>query len=137
MEQSTNKKQVEVAVSYELVNTRTVELTLPKGALYFSKNDEGRFFPRGLVLFAIIPKYENSDRAYFLIEVSSNKQEFTDFVPLEDCRSSSWLKSTGLRKQAFDIFKAPSLLGDFVPVSKEYFESRSIELLTDYRRYGK
>ena len=125
------KKEIEITVDYEKVITSKKELDLPEVSKYYLMNDDGRFFPRGVVLFAIIPNYDNNPSySYTLIEVERNKQNYDDFVPTKDCRQKEWLKESGLRKTAFNIITKQSC--EFKEISEKEFKVKRIELLNNY-----
>ncbi len=126
------KTKLKVAVNLQIVNTREREIDLPEATKYYSRIDDGRFFPRGLVLFAIILKIKDNPGTYHLVEVERNKQNFTDFVPKDDCQSNSWVNnSDSLRKTAFDIFTGT--LHGFQEITQEEFETKRLELLNHFQ----
>lgn len=125
------EKELEVAVSYEKVNKTNRKVNLPEVAKYYVKNDDGNFFPRGIILFAIIPNYQdNPTYSYTLIEVERNKQDYNDFVPTKDCKQQYWL-SGGIRKTAFDIITRDEY--SFKEITQEEFENKRIELLNLFK----
>lgn len=110
-----------------------LEVELPTVEKYYSANDDGIFFARGLVLFAIIPRYKNSPaNNYMIYEVESGNQKSTDFVPTKDCRSDYWLKeSNTIRNTAFNIITGKKNYDlEFKEISKEDFLSKREELLS-------
>ncbi len=123
--------KIQIATDYERVVTRERDIDLPTEDGYYRKVDDGRFFPVGVQLFAILTKYANS---YRLVYVESNKQDFNDFVPLDDCRSEFWPKTSGLRKKAFDIFLSPLYFDGWTKITKEEFDEERIKLLNNYQR---
>lgn len=130
------KKELTIAVSYEMVKTTVREIELSETPRFFSKNDDGNFFPRGLILFAILPKYEsNPTQAYTLVQVEENKQEYNDFVPTDDLKQKYWLSESGVRKVAFEIFSAPKYLDGWTEISKEEFDEKRVQLLNKYQQY--
>lgn len=128
------EKEIEVAVNYERVVSKKINVDLPETEKYYAKNDDGNFFPRGVVLFAIIPMYkENPTSSYTLIEVEASKQNCTDFVPTKDCRQTYWLSDTsGIRRTAFNIITKADY--EFKEITKEQFDKKRIELLNDYQQ---
>lgn len=125
-------EKIEIAVSIEYATKRTIEINLPSKAIFFEKKDEGIFFPRGLILFAIIPKFTNKSGSYIILEIEQGKQNYNDFIPSTDCKDSYWLKTTGLRKQAFELMI--NNLGDFKEITKEIFEIKRATLLNFYQK---
>lgn len=128
------KKEIEIAVGREVINSIKREIDFPEVAKYYAKTEEGRFFPRGLILFAIVPKYPNSINTYLLVQVQRGKQDYNDFEPSGDCKQAYWLKEEGVRKQAFDIITNPNGLDGFKEISEEEFETQRAELLDVYKR---
>lgn len=128
-------KELEIAVNRTQLNTIKKEVELPESDKYYSKTDDGRFFPEGLILFAVLLKHPNSVTSYTLIRVTRNKQEYNDFVPTKDCRQDYWLNnSCSLRKQAFDLWTDPIGCKDgFKEITKEEFEKQRMELLNKYQ----
>ncbi len=126
------KKLIEIAVTSEKVIKRGFEIDLPETSKYYKKEDSGRFFPRGLMLFAIITRYPCS---YILVYVERNKQDFNDFKPLDDCRSDYWLKDFGIRKTAFEIINSPISKDGWEEISIEQFNEERILLLNNYQSY--
>lgn len=126
------EKELEAAVSYEKVVSSKKKADLPEVAKYYSKNDDGRFFARGIVLFAILPKYENNPtHSYTLVEVERNKQDYNDFVPTDDCKQKYWLSESGVRKTAFDIMTKSDY--EFKEITAEEFEAKRMELLNHFK----
>ena len=128
------EKELEVAVGYEKVVSSKKKVDLPEVAKYYSKNDDGKFFARGIILFAILPKYKNNPtNSYTLIEVEINKQNYNDFVPTDDCKQKYWLTESGLRKTAFDIVTKSDY--EFKEITAEEFEVKRIKLLNHFKAY--
>lgn len=125
------KKELEIAVNTKEIILSKIKLELPEFPKYYSKNDDGRIFPRGLVLFAIIPKFPKNTNTYLLIEVERNKQSFNDFVPTSDCKDATWLKETGLRKIAFDLILKKDF--EFEEITEDFFEFHRQKLLNVYK----
>lgn len=112
-------------VTMEKKVTKEVELELPKKSLFFKRNDDGNFFPRGLILFAITVKYSHT---FLLFEVERGKQFYTDFVPTKDCRQEYWLTDTNsIRRTALKLIMGE--LEDFEEIEKEEFLTLRTELL--------
>jgi hypothetical protein len=77
------EKIIKVATNRKVITVDTKETTvnLPEVNTFYSKNDEGRLFNRGLVLFAMIPRYKtNPTNSYTLVEIERNKQDYNDWV---------------------------------------------------------
>ncbi len=129
------KKEIEIAISRTQINKVTREIDLPDNTMYFSKNDDGNFFPRGLILFAIIPDTIGNYNSYTLIQVERNKQDSNDFVPSDDCKSEYWLNHSGIRKQAFEIITNPIYHDGFKEITAEEFNTKRIELLNEYQKH--
>ena len=128
------KIQLEIAVNRTQVNTIKQEVELPESDKYYTKCDDGKFFPEGLILFAIIQKYPNSTTTYTLVRVTRNKQEYNDFVPTKDCRQDYWLNnSCNLRKQAFQIWTNPTSLDGFKEITQKEFEEERVKLINKYQ----
>lgn len=126
------EKEIEVAANYEKVVSSKVKVDLPEAAKYYSKNDDSRFFGRGIVLFAILPNYENTPtHSYTLIEVERNKQNYNDFIPTTDCKNIHWLSESGIRKTAFDIMTKSDY--KFKEITHEEFETKRMELLDRFK----
>lgn len=125
------KTTIEIAVSKTVVKTETRGIDFPEVEKYYRKHDGGNFFPRGIVLFAIIPIYPGKTAAYHVVEVERNKQDFNDFWPSKDCRQEYWLSSS-IRKTAFDIITKSD--HEFKEITKEEFEAQRIELLNQYKK---
>lgn len=111
-----------------------VEAELPETEKYFMKNDDGRVFPRGIILFAFIPKYGNAGK-YRLYEVERHKQDFNDFEVENDLRHDA---VKGIRETALHILlghKHPHYYSHisahgFSEITKEEFTKKRDELLT-------
>jgi len=127
------KKVIEVAVNYKTVTTEKKNVNLPTTKKFYERNDDGVFFPRGLILFAIIPKHENSTDTYLLVEVERGKQDYNDFVPTKDCRQDYWLSDKGskIRHTALEIFTNDFHL--FKEITEKEFEEKRIKLLDVYK----
>ena len=126
------KKTIDITVSETITNTITRELDLPELAKYYSKNDNGRFDPQGVVLFAIIPKYEkNPTHVYNLVEVKRNKQDYNDFEPHDDCKQSFWLKGGTIRHTALDILNNRSF-DNWKEITADEFNALKEPLLNRY-----
>lgn len=124
------KKTIEIAVSQTKINKIEQEIDLPEIPKYYSWKDDGRFFPRGLVLFAIIP-YDEKTPYYTLVEVERNKQDCTDFRPTSDCKVEYWISNPNqLRKLAFNIITNKEW--DFKECTKEYFDKERLRLLNSF-----
>ena len=123
------KKTIQLAINIKQVVTAEKEVDLPETAKYFKKNANGRVFARGVVLFAIIPKYEkNPTHSYLLYEIERNIQNFTDFNPAADCKSLYWLNESGLRKTAFEIMSKTDF--EFEEITHEEFKRKRAILLS-------
>jgi len=127
------KKIIQIAVSETTVTVNRIEkeIDLPETSKYYQWYDDGRFFPRGIVLFAILPYFEGKAGSYSLLEVERNKQDYNDFVPHDDCSRDYWRKTEGIRKTAFDILTGKNQ--DFKEITKEEFDSKRMELLNNYQ----
>lgn len=123
-------REIEVAVSKTVVTTKTVTVDLPETDTYYAWNDDDLFFSEGLVLFAILLKYEKSSN-YYLVQISRNKQDFTDFHPT-DCKDNYFLDYKGLRNRALDILTKKN--DDFKPITKEEFDHKRFELLNEFKK---
>ena len=130
METFNMKEKIKIAVNYKVVNSEEQEIDFPGVSKYYSKNDIGRFFPQGEVLFGILVKHPESPW-FTLIKVTRNKQEFTDFQPKSDCNNVYWLSESGLRKEAFEIL-TPSF-SEYKEITEEEFNIRREKLLNDYK----
>jgi len=124
------KRKIKVAVNTEKLITSEKEIDFPDIETYYKMFDDGKFFPEGLILFAFIPKSEGS-KNYSLIEVKQNKQDYNDWHPDDDCNSDFWLKTFGVRKQAFKILTEN--YGDWSKITKEEFEESRMKLLNHYK----
>ena len=113
------KITIEKATHKTTIHRTTVEINAPDKAMYYEWNDDGIFFAEGLILFAIIPRYKDSV-IYNLIQVSSNKQNYTDFHPTTDCKDEYFLDHKGLRNRALDILT--NINTPFKEISKETFD---------------
>ncbi len=127
------KKTIKIAVNQTIVNRIEKEIDLPETAKYFLKNDDGNFFPRGIILFAIIPKYDGIAGKYILLEVEANKQDFNDFIPSEDCGSEFWIKDGSIRHTALDLLMGKEY--QFNEITKEEFDTKRMELLNSYQSW--
>lgn len=130
------KKIIKIAVNQTVVNHVEKEIDFPETEKYYSKIDNGRICPRGIILFAIIPYKNRSNPSYTLLEIERNKQDYTDFIPQDDCRQEYWIKNFGLRKTALQII-TNSIEPGFMPhgfteISKEEFNDKRMELLNNY-----
>ena len=125
------KKKLIIAVNKTQVDRVEREVELPETAKYYSKNDDGNFFPRGLILFAIIPYREGSTH-YTVLEIERNKQSYTDFVPTSDCKGEFFL-SNNLRTTALALIEK-SKFDDFVEITKEEFDTKRIGLINYYQQ---
>ena len=121
--------KIEKAISKTVVNTTTIEINLPDNPVYYSYDDNGRFFPEGLILFAIIPKYENAN-VYYIYKIINGCQYFTDFHP-SDCKDEYFLDYKDLRHKALDILT--NINTEFKEISKELFDNKRMELLNYYK----
>lgn len=121
------KTQIEVAVNWTTVNRINKEVELPTETKYYTTEDNSRFFGRGTILFAII--CTTSPYAFYLIEVTRNTQSYDDFRPKSDCRSSEWIKHSGLRNVAFDIITQEGDSYLFKEISEADFFQKRGELL--------
>ena len=82
---------------------KEIELEYPTEHKFYKRNDDGRFFARGLVLFGITIKYSTT---FLLFEIERGKQFYTDFVPTKDCRQDYWLTDENdIRRTAFKIMQ--------------------------------
>ena len=123
------KRTISIATNKTVVTTYEKEVDFPDNAVYYAYNDNGIFFAEGLILFAIIPRYEGADN-YTLLQVRRNKQEYIDFYP-SDCNSDHFLDYKGLRNKALDILVGKN--NDFKPITEEEFNTKRIELLNSYQ----
>ncbi len=124
-----NKTEIIVNVNVERVKvtTETVSVELPTESKFYMMNDDGNFFPRGIVLFAILIKHKSN---FMLYEVENGKQFSTDFVPTSDCKSEYWMKdSNSIRRTAFDIMRGKNY--EFKEITKEDFLSKRTLLLDE------
>jgi hypothetical protein len=114
-------KQSRKTVQEEI--TVMVEVDTPTSPKYYRMVDNGNFFPRGVVLFAILPKYKGTENNYMLYEIESGNQKSTDFVLTKDCRQPEWLEtSEAIRRTALAI-----LMGE----RKDFEEINSITFLRE------
>lgn len=115
----TAKKVIEEAV------LETVNLEYPTTHKYYRMVDDGRFFARGVILFAIVVK---SPSTFLLFEVERGKQFYTDFMPSKDCKQDDFIKSeSDIRRKALKI-----MLGEmtvFREISESDFLAERIDLL--------
>ena len=124
-------KKIKVAVSKTEIESKMFSIDLPEVAKYYIGNDDSNFFGRGTILLAIIPKFEsNPTNTYTLVQIESNKQDCTDFVPHDDCSSEYWLKAIGIRKVAFNILTRNT--DGFVETNETDFNKTRNELLNQY-----
>lgn len=124
------KVELEVAVNTTIINKKTIQVDLPEKPIFFYKNDGGNFFPRGLILFAIIPRYEdNPTHSYMIYEIERNKQNSNDFVPTADCKSEYFLKG-GIRRTAYEIITNKSKYFDWKEITEGAFLTIREDLLT-------
>jgi len=127
------KKSIDIAVSTTQINVQTKEIDFPECTKYYSKNDDGKFFAEGLILFAIIQKYPDSIQTYNLVRVTRNKQEFNDFCPAKDCKQDYWLKDgSSLRKEALKIISEQKYSHGFTEITKEEFDKSRLELINAF-----
>lgn len=125
------KQTIKIAVSVTNVNTEEREVEVLTEEKYFQRFDEGRFFPRGEILFAIIPRSKTTGW-YTIMQVERNKQDYNDFVPSKDCRQEYWLgDGEQLRKTAFDLIQGKEY--GWTEMTKELFEERRNDLLNKYK----
>jgi hypothetical protein len=123
------KQQIKIAANRTVINHIEKEIDFPETSKYYSKIDDSRFFGRGTILFAIIPRAKNR---FLLIQVESSKQDYNDFVPSDDCQKEYWLQSTGsIRHQALNIMSNPKY--GFTEMTEKDFEEARIELLNNYK----
>jgi len=90
-------------------------------------DDNGNFFPRGTVLFAILIKYSTT---FMIYQIERGQQLSTDFVPTKDCRQDSWITSDGdtsIRRTALSLLIGDNT--DFREITKEEFIDTRNELL--------
>lgn len=121
---------MKVAVSYEKVVQEEQELDLPEIKKFYGRTDDGNFFPRGRCLFAILPRYKtNPTHSYMLIHVERNKQDSTDFVPIDDLKG----KIDGLRKEAYDLFHGTNWLKRWEEITEEQFDTEREKLINNYK----
>lgn len=107
--------------------TKEIELELPTKSLFFKMNDDGNFFPRGIILFAITVKYSNT---FLLFEIERGKQFYTDFVPSKDCKQDYWLSdSNSIRRTALKLMMGK--LGAFSAIEKDEFLRLRTDLLDE------
>lgn len=125
------KKTIKLYHNKVRVETIDKEIDLPEVAKYYSRNDEGKWFPRGLILFAIIPDYPPAVKSYTLVQVERNKQDYNDFHPAEDCYSEFWKKES-LRGTALDIIMN-EWSNEFEEITEEEFNIKREELLNKWR----
>lgn len=102
------KVTIKETVDVTKVNTREVEVDLPESAVYLGK---GMHYPYSSELFAIVPQKDGSPHNYNIVKVTSNRQEYNDFVPTDDCDSEFWMKES-LRRDALKIIKELDKLRD-------------------------
>ena len=127
MEQQDERREVEVACDLTRVTTRKMAINFPTVPKFYKRLDDGRMFPRGLVLFAIVPRGEKSLN---LFEVEGGKQDFTDFIPQDDCKREYWLKTHGLRKTAFELMTMTfTEYSEWQPISMEEFRTERDKML--------
>lgn len=124
------KQIIKIATNKTIVTTYEKEVDFPDGAAYYSWVDDGCFFAEGLILFALIPRYEGAHN-YNLIQVSRNKQEYTDFHP-SDCKDDYFLDYKGLRNRALDILTGKEY--HFKPITENEFNIHRMELLNYYQK---
>ena len=129
------KKVIEITVNKTTVNTISKEIDFPETPKYYRKEEDGKFFPRGVVLFAIIPKYIDKPTCFILVEVTRDNQKCTDFHPTKDCRQENWISEGGLRKQALEIITDYDLYdNEFTEITEEAFEEERNLLLNCYQK---
>lgn len=125
------KTEIEVAISVMKIISKIVEVELPTEPKYYAWTDVGTFFPRGLILFAIIPQFKGKSGSYLVVQVERGKQDYTDFVPTTDCKQKEWMENSSVRKTAFEIITGNNY--DFQLIEEAEFESKRIELLNAYK----
>jgi hypothetical protein len=112
----------------EEVVKETINLEYPTEHKFYKTVDNGAFFARGLILFAILIKHRNS---FLLFEITKGKQYYTDFVPSKDCRQDYWLTDTNdIRRNALDIMMNKSTV--YEEISKEEFFKERDNLLNEH-----
>jgi hypothetical protein len=119
--------EIEVITHTEkvIVTKETVSIELPTESKFYKMQDDGAWFARGTVLFAIIVKHKTT---FMLYEIEEGKQFYTDFVPTKDCRQDYWLTdSNSIRRTAFDIMYGKNT--EYTEMTKEEFLSKRSELL--------
>src|ERR1035437_5040882 len=117
------KEIIRIATNKTIVTTYEKEVDFPDEAVYYAWTDNGCFFAEGLILFAFIPRYKGAHN-YNLIQVSRNKQEYTDFHP-SDCKDDYFLDYKGLRNRALDILTGKEY--NFKLITKEEFDTKRTE----------
>lgn len=111
-------QKVRKTVEEQVLNE--VELEFPTEHRFYKRNDDGNFFPRGLVLFGIKVKYS---KTFLLFEIERGRQFYTDFVPTKDCRQDYWLEDDNtIRRTALKI-----MLGQY-SAFEEITEQEFLEL---------
>lgn len=108
---------------------KSIEIDIPQTAKYYHWYDDSRFFGRGDVIFAIIPKFTHT---MLLVEVERGEQKYNDFRPESDCRT--WIDESGtVRHTALEIMSGKS--SDFKEITKGEFDEKRIVLLDVYKEY--
>lgn len=131
------KKKITIATSTEKVITTEIEIDFRTTPAYYKHNDDGRFFPRGLVVLAILPKQFTDIPRYTLLEISKGIQQYTDFIPMKDCRGEEWLKEDGLREKALKLMMGNYYKGEYFEISRDEFEYYRTKLLDFYKEVEK
>jgi hypothetical protein len=128
------KHTIKVLTERKVVKTEAVTeeiiINIPETPQYYSWFDYSRFFKRGLVLFAILPKFSHT---VIIVQVERGKQEYNDFRPGSDCNSDYWGKGDDIRQTALSIMRGKN--NDFEPISKESFDTSREALLDIYKEY--
>ena len=118
-------KKVRKTVTEEV--REKIDVEYPTENRFYRMEDDGNFFPRGTVLFAILIKHSTS---FMLYEIERGQQLSTDFVPTKDCRQDSWIAGdgdTGIRRTALSLLIGDNT--DFREITKEEFMRTRNELL--------
>jgi len=127
------KKTLTVAVSKQKIVTESIEVDLPAVSTYYrcSSSSDGSIL--WVTLFGIVLRGPKASPGhYYLIKVTSNRQEFDDFEVESDVKNEYFIESQRhpLRKEAFNLLTSDNW--KYEKISEDTFYEERKKLLDLY-----
>lgn len=129
------KQTLNVAVSFIKTVTQIVDIDLPETSTYYKDKYKDGY---SSTIFGIVLRSPTAAPGnYYLVKVTSNRQEFDDFNVASDVRSEYFIESkhNPLRKEAYKIISKNQLC-DYEEITEAEFNAHRGVLIDNYLEWS-